>query len=248
MNENAQTKNKRIGTALVLMTLVGLFLLQFEISMSTPDGATGTVIENRTGAAGNGTNISGVSVGGYIYTVNFSGVSQTTRWQAYVGNVSGRLTLDDASGNTIYDWTLLSASGEVYATRNGTNPINWAEISCANVTEIDVEEAALSHTDPSDNISATFNITIHPQYDVGTVTINANTCWATRTYINDVQNASTAIYDEIILHDENSTVFATGVNFGETGFDDRTYDFQMILPDHTSGSIGTQYYFYLELS
>src|SRR3989338_9850945 len=52
--------------------------------------------------------------GGSFTTLVLNATTQTPRWKAYVGNVTGKLALDDASAKSIFDWSLASGTGEVY--------------------------------------------------------------------------------------------------------------------------------------
>src|SRR3989338_1612834 len=59
----------------------------------------------------------------------------TERWQGYYGNISGAITLDDAQGNTLYDWsagTGFAPVGEIYAANDTVS--NWTDVICVNLT------------------------------------------------------------------------------------------------------------------
>src|SRR5262245_23324497 len=51
----------------------------------------------------------------------------TQAWQGYYGNVTGTIVLDDASNFTLYDWSLPTPSGEIYAANSSTS-IAWTSI------------------------------------------------------------------------------------------------------------------------
>src|SRR3989344_8533797 len=114
--------------ALLLTAIIVYLTLFFSLNaavFSVPDCVTVNILGNVTKVAGTGTiaNLTSGSAntphvsGGYIFTINLTGETQNARWKAFIGNASGVLTLDDSSGNTIYDWTLSTTTGEVYATR-----------------------------------------------------------------------------------------------------------------------------------
>jgi hypothetical protein len=207
--------------------------------------------------------------GGYIYTLNISGSIQDQRWKAYVGNVTGKWVLQDVDGNAIYDWPLTSLiQGEIYVTRKATT-VQWANVNCTyfgagentsepntNVNTRTVEErenAALAFTNIDDNVTATFSVRSHSQMMIGTRTIPANTCYSTKTYVNNTKQSSSSFFEEILLYDglnnsAGSVVYATFVQDNAYGFDTETYDFQLIVPNNgTTTAMVVPYYFYVEL-
>jgi hypothetical protein len=63
-----------------------------------------------------------------------------------------------------------------------------------------------------------------------------------------MQNGSNALFQEVVLHDEHTVVYASVITNDKTGFDNRsTFDFQAIVPENRTSSVGTPYYFYVEL-
>ena len=220
-------------------------------------GATGSVGKNAS-YSGNGTH-----AGGYIFTVNIQSKVQNKRWKAFVGNVTGKLTLDDASGYTVFDWDAYSgtAGGEVYATR-WASTITWININCtwgylnnSNKTVLEYENIALSQNRTDDNLTRTFNDTLHSAFTVGNRIIPANSCFSARTY-NYSSRHETDVFTEIVLYDgttdtDGKIVYATKIDTTDlVGYKNGTsYDFQMIVPENASpSSSGTlPYYFYVEL-
>ena len=85
----------------------------------------------------------------------FEQTSQTPRWKAYVGNVTGRLVLDDVNYKSIFDWRVASVTGKVYATRNST--VDWSTITCSDRTTVENEDTYMnmSLSNP-DTINRTF--------------------------------------------------------------------------------------------
>ena len=247
------------------MLIFPALLLSAIIVYSTPFGATITYISNETKQATNGTIANFTdgdeTSGGYIFYTNISGVQQNPRWKAFVGNASGKLTLDDASSNTIYDWTLTgSPTGQIYATRD-SGSINWTGIRCAyrNITEL--ENINMSLTSKNDNITTTFSVTNNTAFTVGTVTIAENTCNTTHLYVNDTAQTDNT-FQEVLLYDGpptqlmNETLPSTSMIYAVTlesdiyGFDTQTYDFQMIVPEIglSTWTSSTAYYFFIELT
>jgi hypothetical protein len=190
------------------------------------------------------------TAGGSFTTMVLSGVFQTPRWKAYVGNVTGRIALRDSDSRTIYDWDLVSVSGQIYVTRNDT--IDWSTMSCASEQTILDEQTFLNiQSTSSDSINRTFNDTIHKSFFVGTTQIAQSTCWAIATYVEDTRQAPSvdATFQEILLQDNNDNlVFATIIEQAETGFDSSPYDFQLIVPEDPTSPTPTTYYFFAEIN
>lgn len=183
--------------------------------------------------------------GGTITTMLLNTTQQNLRWKAYVGNVSGRYVLQDSANYSIYDWTFSSSSGEVYATR--ASSLTWSTIACANYTDITDEQTALNqNSGNSDTIAVTFASNLHDAFAVGTVNINADSCNSTATNVNGV--SQTAVFQEVLLHDEASAfVYTTILDYNTTGYNTQKYDFQMIVPEDDITAGNTAYYFYVEL-
>jgi Na+-transporting NADH:ubiquinone oxidoreductase subunit NqrB len=178
-----------------------------------------------------------------------SAIQQNQHWKAYVGNVTGSLTLDDAANYTIYDWNLATITGNVFASR--FNNVSWTNITCAPISLINTESAFNNMTlADSDRINATFNYTAHAQFDVATNTLLANSCNSTVTYINDTRQVPNATqpFQEILVRDTNNQfVYLTGIENNAQGFDNQPYDFQMIVAESDVKATSTTYYFYVEL-
>lgn len=176
---------------------------------------------------------------------------QNYRWKAYVGNVSGKLSLDDATASTIYDWSLTTINGEVYVSR--ASSITWANVSCVNQTVINNEQSFFGMSPSSrDSINGTFNHTVHSSFLIGTKNITASSCRSAFTYVNDAPQpiSESSNFQEILLRDElsGSMIYATILEQDQTSYDGvSTYDFQLIVAENESSSVPTNYYFYVEL-
>jgi hypothetical protein len=243
-------KKKKFELLVKLVLIVAILLISVRLISATPSGPTITVISNETKQPASATMIN--TSGGSITTVILNATTQNPRWKAYVGNITGTLTLDDANDNTIFDWTLTDVIGEVYATRQ-SGTINWSGINCSNLTHNENENAALNHTNIDDNITATFDETKHEGFYTGTREILANTCFAVHTYVNSTNQ--TANFEEVVLYDgtnetNGNIVYATPLEQDLYGFDNNTYDFQMIVPEVglATWTSSTAYYFYVELT
>jgi hypothetical protein len=188
---------------------------------------------------------------GTITTITLSANQQDYKWKAYVGNVSGKLALDDASGKSIYDWTMGAAVGEVYVSR--ASSISWANVSCVNQAVIDSEQSALGMIgSATDSLNRTFNYTTHKSFLVGTKNISSSSCRSAVTYINDAPQiiSESSYFQEILLKDDvaNTLVYTTIMEQGHAGFDGvSTFDFQLLVAENESATVPLLYYFYVEL-
>ena len=251
-------KHTRISEKVQELLLIGglvFTLLYFGIASATPQGPTGVV--NLANSTKGNTSAFVVNIsGGYISTFIINATTQNVRWKAHVGNVTGKLTLDDATGATIYDWTLASTStsGEIYATRNSSTPL-WTAIKCANNSLLEKEDVYLAQTNPDDNISKTFNSTgSHASFLIGSVTISANTCPTLNTYVNNVSQDTR--FEEMALTDSGnftlngSIIYASILEQDRQGYNAAFYDFQLLLPENggASWTSSTAYYIYVELT
>ncbi|MBI4154191.1 hypothetical protein HY501_02555 [Candidatus Woesearchaeota archaeon] len=238
-----------------LLIFVILYLLLVISVFAAPEGPSSiTPVQNTTKSTTSSVIYNTTNSGGYIHVINLTAAQANTRWKGFVGNVTGKLVLDSSAGSTLYDWSLsASLSGEVYATRTSA-AIVWANINCTyfwtngSLSEnrsVEVNESlALGGFTTDDNLSATFNVQNHSAMTIGTYVVQANTCWATNSYINNASNRTA--FDELLLYDNVSVVYATFIEQDNVGFDTRTYDFEMIVPQgNQTGSIA--YYFYVEV-
>lgn len=225
-------------------------ILYTRLAAATPIGPTVTYNSSETATPASAAIIN--TSGGSITTMVLNATTQNLRWKAYVGNVSGKLTLDDANNFTIFDWPLGAVAGEIYATRS-PDTVSWGNINCSNSTHIRNEELALNHTNSNDNISSTFSIKSHNPFYIGNSLIAQNSCFSIHTYVNDTSQSSN--FEEVLLYDgTNSTngdiVYTTVLEQDKPGFDRASYDFQMIVPENglATWSSSTAYYFYVELT
>ncbi|MBU1959560.1 hypothetical protein KJ680_14250 [bacterium] len=194
---------------------------------------------------------------GNITELSINATSATKSWQGYYGNVSGKLTLDDSTNNTLYDWTDLEPRGEIFASINSS--VNWPTIRCFNFSGPDSggqvgtnwtstginatsENNRTGLTDmDSDAINNTFTWGTHKEFLIGTVVINESYCNATATYVSNTSQAESigANFVEVLLTDGNpgnALVFATFIenqdpanDTDEIGFDSYSHDFQMLV-------------------
>jgi hypothetical protein len=214
--------------------------------LAAPQGAT--ITYNNTENATTRPADSHTAAGGSFTTLLLNVTSQTSKWKAYLGNVTGKLTLDNSNNKTIYDWALTVVQGEVYVSRN--NSITFSSLACANRGNITAEDTYMNiNSSSDDSINKTFNQSIHRFFVIGgTGTISNSTCPAIATYVNDSSQPATenATFQEILMSDGRSPVFVALLNDNKIGYDQGIYDFQIIVPENPTGTL-TPYYFYAEL-
>ncbi|MEM4711019.1 MAG: hypothetical protein QXL18_03670 [Candidatus Woesearchaeota archaeon] len=240
----------KIGSRInIISTLLLIFILILEsVVFAIPQGPV--IVYNNTETPPIQPAASITTSGGSFTVLLLNATQQTPRWKAYVGNVTGKLVLSDSTSSSIFDWTLASVTGEVYATRS--NSVDWATINCANYTTI-INEDVFMNMSPSnpDTINKTFANKIHKSFYVGNILIQNSTCNAVATYINDTSQALTedAKFQEILLQDSSgSLIYSTLINQNTTGYNQQKYDFQLIVAENEYLSVPTTYYMYVELT
>ncbi|RLE41571.1 hypothetical protein DRJ48_05300 [Candidatus Woesearchaeota archaeon] len=243
-NKNLTKIRSQLLSALVLCLIVGFGFLMF----TSADPVGPRLIYNATEQPGMTTSPRLLNhTKGRITTVRFNVTQPNEDWKGYVGNVTGKLTLDDAQNYTLFDWTFTTTEGEVYATRG--NQVSWTSIVCANATHVAAEDTALNHVaSQSDQINETFANTTHPDFYTGDTYFAANECnFTLYTYVND--SASSTDFSEVLLYDTtNSNLIYTAIISDSTkGFDNKYYDFQMIVSEDSSLQTNIGYYFYVEV-
>ena len=244
--------------ALFLLLGFALYLTFFVINITyaDPSGVDVTNISTETYAS---VPESRQDLGGTITTLTLDNTQQDTAWKAYVGNISGRLVLKNSGGWSIYEWFLnaSASSGYVFVSRDAS--VDWTDVGCANSSVIDSEQALFGMvTADSDSINKTFNNTLHSSMDMsGPSLIGSNSCPSTATYVNGTAQTvnSNAHFQEILLYDRvgSNFVYGTFINQNAWGYDNNetttlAYDFQLIVAENSSASVGTVYYFYADLS
>jgi len=240
---------KSIKVTYLFLLLISLcIILNPLIVLAIPTGLNITYNVTETIAPSQAASLT--TAGGSFTTMILNGSFQTERWKAYVGNISGLLTLDDASGKSIYNWDLAIISGEIYVSRS--SQINWSTINCSEPTDISSEEITLNiNSSLSDSINNTFNTTTHKSFYVGTVKISNSSCRAISTYVNDsIQEVSEdSFFQEVLLSDiDGNVVYTTILEDSTAGYDLANYNFQLIVPEDPTSPTPSTYYFFAEIS
>jgi len=183
---------------------------------------------------------------------------QTDHWQGYYGNITGVITLDDASNNTMYSWTgTINAKGNIYATTNTVS--NWPQVECMNTTErpgfncTGEDEICLNISSvhstygmvdsDGDTVAKTFTSTNKITVDTLTLT----NCPATNLYENSTAQSKKWNETLLTINNTNNLIFAVQLENDKYGFNNQTWDFQIMVAENDAAGT-TQYYFYVELA
>jgi hypothetical protein len=206
--------------------------------------------------------INTTAIAGNVTEMNFNSSTITRTYQGYFGNITGMIVLGDAQNNSLYDWTIASPQGEIYAVRSVTVP-TWGSVTCASQTELQDEDTRLNvnETIDEDSVNRTFVVggaqdqvdrfgaseLIHPQFYVANQSVTANSCPLAVMYNSTSQPSP--YFKEVLLSDNVNNdpvtgfVIYTGIiahtlnPFAESdGFDQRTHDFEMIVGEDGHGT------------
>ena len=193
---------------------------------------------------------------GNLTELMISGVSVTELWQGYYGNVTGKLTLQDANNNTFYEWNLFSSTGEVYA--SNTSAVTWSNVQCVNFTGNSSEAINVTTledmfgtdaTDP-DGFDETFSSVYSGTFFVGAKKINGSNACPQANLFNSTGPQSLH-FTEVLMTDNlsRSIIFTSLTEDNHPGFDGATWDFEMLVADngHLGDTATTTYFFYVEM-
>jgi len=250
---------KHLGMWLVLGMML-LCSVSFAAATSLPEGPT-TLNIDATSRRAPVTSPTLNAIAGNVTQLTVAGTTVTQTWQGYYGNVTGTVTLDDANNNTMYDWSLASPEGEIYAS---IAPVTWTSgnVRCYDYNMSDTGYSAfvmLSEldtllglaTDDIDGVDETFvEGTGYDNFYVGDYLIDA-VCPTTQTY-NGTEEKNANSFQEVLLYDNTSNAIVyTGIieEVEPVGFNDLRWDFQMLVGEngHNGDTSTTPYYFYVEL-
>jgi len=249
-------KNKTSIEIIAMLVAFSLFAVSFAIAAPTGPTVTDSAPERRTSGIDSPTTGTTVAAqAGNVTELFINSTRLTDNWQGYYGNVTGQIILDDASGNSMYDWQMTSPSGEIYA--SNYSAITWGNVGCVNLTEAtgigyifnetNLEDGYSMESADLDGIGETFNTTFSGSFTVGSTTIDANDgCYQTYLYVSDAYQ--TTNFKEVLLTDNASVIFTSILESDETGFDGSDWDFQMIVAEDGGTAATTNYYFFVELS
>ncbi len=223
--------------------LVSIVLVLSSFVAALPSGATVTNLSSShadASAAGNDS-----AMAGNITELSIFGVSITQSWQGYFGNVSGAIQLADSSNNAMYNWSLASPEGEIYASNSSS--VSWEGIQCyneANNMTFFESMFGLNIAD-TDGLNETFNLNNHAEFFTNNKQFTAGLCDNTKLY----NSVGIGTFDEVLLTDGPSLIFTSLLLEDADGFDGIPHDFEMmVLEDgHGTDTNPTTYYFWVEL-
>lgn len=233
-----------IKTLLLLSVTLGIIMSSM-IFVFGVQGASITLGQSGRGNfsfTGNGTLVN--TEPGNVTYMGINGDSITTHWAGFYGNISGNLTLEDASGNVFYDWAGIGTpSGEVFASNSSF--VLWSTIACANSTQIDAINNYLDFSlGGQDTVENTYNSRNHVAFVVAGVNIVNDTCNSTSVYSAGVKDPS--LFRQIMLSDNNTVpIFTTLINSSSASFQNQAVDFQLLTGVKVSTI--TPLYFFIEL-
>lgn len=241
-----------------LTLLSVLLLLLVTVGMTTnvlavqPFGANYTIVKPSERApmdpAANHT-----ALAGNVTELEVSGYSTTQSWQGYYGNVSGTIQLADAADHQMYNWSLASPEGEIYATTDTS--VAWANIACFDLAtnHLALEAAFNIASDDVDGVNETFSTgNGHDMFYTNNVQFTTGICPSTSIY-DGTHTSVDNNFEEVLLTDQSAAteVIFTSILDEEdvTGFDDKLHDFEMLVLEdgHGTDLATTTYYFYVEL-
>lgn len=204
------------------------------------------------------------AIAGNITAINMHAVGQTKAWQGYYGNITATITLDDAAGNTFYNWSATEPRGQVYATL-GTS-IAWADVECYDFSADGVTAANWETiesyygiaTDDADGVNETYTTTDHPTFFVLSQNLTAQ---CPTSYVFQSGAPQTDNFVNVLLYDPNDIatgwIYTTliedkdaGSSSGRTCFNGQECDFQLLVNEdgHGTNVATTTYYFWVELA
>ena len=265
-------KNKFLKSTFVFAGFVFAMILLVSVFVQgvVPSGASVNQIQNST--APNDPAGAQQAVAGNVTEVNLNGYSSTQSWQGYYGNVTGTIQLSDGGNNVLYNWSDTNPKGEIYSST--ISNVDWTNIQCFNFTAKGTFESDVSNRggtsqyglnltqlqdnfsipyDAVDSVNKTFNLNgsgNHATFYTNNFEFSDGTCQSTRLYTNLGQGVS-GKFEEVLLYDPTSrgVVYTSLLNQDILGFDNRSHDFEMIVPEdgHGTDTATTTYYFYMEL-
>ncbi len=186
------------------------------------------------------------AIAGNVTELTVFGYSITQAWQGYFGEVTGTIQLADSSDNILYNWSLASPEGEIYASNAST--INWASVDCYDeASNMSFFENMFGiETIDVDGINETFNLNDHTEFFTNNIQFTAGTCDNTKLY----NSAGVGTFDEVLLVAEGKKLVFTSILLEDAdGFDGVTHDFEMVVLEngHGTDTDTTTYYFWVEL-
>ncbi len=254
----------------ILFIIFLAFLLNISLILAVePFGAN---VVNLTSSRATPDNATGIpAIAGNVTELSITGFSTTQSWQGYFGNVSGTIQLADSSDNIMYNWSLASPEGEIYASTNDS--IAWDYVQCLNFdsdgtysddrvnaggtsahgTNLSILESMFNiKWDDVDGVNETFTLlgTGHNTFYTNNLEFSEGECRNTQVFSNAGQGEDNK-FEEVLLYEPTtySVIFASLLNEDVFGFDNNPHDFEMLVLEngHLTDTSTTTYYFWVEL-
>ena len=234
--------------------LIIFSLIIFQVSLTLavqPFGANYTEINSTRAPMDTAESIQALA--GNVTEININGFSTTQSWQGYFGNVTGTIQLADASDNQMYNWSLASPEGEIYASTSSS--ISWENIACFDLAgnHSALETLFGIASDDVDGVNETFFDTgTHDEFFTNNVQFVAGDCASTEIY-DDTGTSVDNHFEEVLLTDSSADtqIIFTAILDEEdvAGFDGVFHDFEMLVLEdgHGTDTSTTTYYFYVEI-
>jgi hypothetical protein len=185
------------------------------------------------------------AMAGNVTELTVTGTSITQAWQGYFGNVSGTIQLANSADNVMYNWSLASPKGEIYASNAST--ITWSGIQCYNETAnlSEFEQRFGIGVGDADGLNETFNLNDHVGFVTNSIPFTTGVCDNTKLF----NSAGIGTFTEVLLTDGPSLVFTSLLLQNANGFDNVPHDFEMLVLEngHGADTNPTTYYFWAEL-
>jgi len=211
------------------------------------------------------------AVAGNVTPLNIFGYTITQAWQGYFGNVTGVVMLADNNDNVMYNWSVSSPDGEIYASTNQS--INWNYIQCLNFTATGtyaddtgnagatslygtnmtiVEDIFGIEIDDVDGINETFDLlgTGHDTFYTNNYEFTDGECHNTQIFSAGGWKVNGQFEEALLYEPSTQSIIFTGLlDKDVSGFDGNPYDFEMLVLEdgHKTDTSTTTYYFYVEL-
>lgn len=236
--------NKIFTIAMVALLVV----FTLGVTLADPNGA-GTVTQEASGRATADSAGNHSAIAGNVTELTVVGNSVTQSWQGYYGNVSGTIMLEDSSGNTMYNWSLASPQGEIFASEDSS--VSWSNVQCFNWTENGTTlETTYNVNDSVDGVNETFTDgNSHVAFSVGSTSFSAGECMSADIFDNSGSSSDGTFEEVLLAQSTGQIIFASLLEEDASGFDGSSHDFEMLVLEdgHSGNTETTAYYFYVEL-
>jgi hypothetical protein len=246
-------------TVFLLVSFVFAGIVSAAIVPQGPDSTTEGAATTKAAVTGDTV----TATAGNINSLVLTATTVTQTWQGYYGNITGVISLEDASGNPLYNWSLDDPEGLIFATTKTTAP-DWADVVCWDQSSVDTDNyytlaeyrSALGLVDADvDDIDTTFTDQNHAVMYFAGVTISANSCDSVAYLFNSSGEKEAGVFVETLLYDPDAVdgsgdgdiIFTAIIEDGAVdGFNDIDNDFQLMVGEngHNSNAGTTTYYIY----